>query len=116
MGIDFAHYGLKVGIIFMELWGHTSHLEVHTCIFSPPKTRLFSLTRSSRYILPVNKVSPENQWNVKMLNKDVHLELQLYQVLPTDSKTNIEMTIEITFKTIIFGLPNPLCKRPVDPG
>ena len=30
-----------------------------------------------------------------MLNKDVHLELQLYQVLSTDSKTNIEMTIEI---------------------
>lgn len=51
-----------------------------------------------------------------MLNKDVHLELQLYQVLSTDSKTNIEMTIEITFKIIIFGLPNPLCKRPVDPG
>ena len=56
-----------------------------------------------------------------MLNKDVHLELQLYQVLSTDSKMNIEMTIEInpieiTFKIIIFGLPNPLCKRPVDPG
>ena len=42
-----------------------------------------------------------------MLNKDVHLELQLYQVLSTDSKTNIETTIEInpteiTFKIIFY--------------